>query len=295
MLVKRAWVLIALAVVFVGVLGACRRAQQETDLPLVEEQVGFSGEESFDRQVAAENLIRDCMKAQGFEYVPVDPAAQRAELVGTTGLTEEEFEKQYGYGITTLYEQRSQQAVTGPNEQIRNSLSEADRAAYDRALYGEDPTATLAVALDTGSFSRLGGCLREAADEVFGGAEFAENLMAKLDDLDERILEDSRMVDAVENWSECMRKAGYEVSDQDEVDRILEQKLEEIVGSPDNRKPDYDKEALADLQREEVAMVAADISCEKRHITEIEENVRAEYELDFREENADLLRRVPAV
>ena len=66
------------------------------------------------------------MKAQGFDYVPVDPNAAQAALVGAQGMSKEDFEKQYGYGITTLYEQRRKEAVAGANKAIRDSLSEAD-------------------------------------------------------------------------------------------------------------------------------------------------------------------------
>ena len=89
----------------------------------VEEQVGLDEDGIRVRQAGVENLVRDCMKAQGFDYVPVDPAAQEATLTGTAGMSKDDFEKQFGYGITTLYEQRRKQAVAGPNKSIRASLS----------------------------------------------------------------------------------------------------------------------------------------------------------------------------
>ena len=143
-------------------------AKQDESL---EEQIGLDDDGIRLKQTNAENLIRDCMKAQGFDYVPVDPAAQQAALTGTPGMSKDDFEKQYGYGITTLYEQRRQLAVAGPNKALRDSLGEADRKAYDQALYGDDPTATFVDALDTGDYSRLGGCIKTATEQVFGGAD----------------------------------------------------------------------------------------------------------------------------
>ena len=138
----------------------------------LEEQIGLDDERGIGlKQAAAENLIRDCMKTQGFDYVPQDPAAQEAALLGGQALSKEDFEKQYGYGITTLYEQRRKLAVAGPNKAYRDALSEADRKAYDKALHGDDPTATFFDALDSGDYSRLGGCLKTATDQVFGGAD----------------------------------------------------------------------------------------------------------------------------
>ncbi len=266
----------------------------------LEEQIGIDDDGIRLKQTAAENLIRDCMKTQGFDYVPQDPAAQEAALLGGRGLSKDDFEKQYGYGITTLYEQRRQQAVAGPNEAIRDSLSEADRKAYDKALHGDDPTATFVDAIDTGDYSRLGGCLKLATDRVFGGAEVLESLSAKLDELDEKMRSDSRMVKVVKDWSACMREKGFDgLAEQEDVDAVLKKKLEEIVGPPGDlagaggAEAGYDKAALAALQTEEVAMVKADIECEEEHVEEVEDKVTAEYEQAFREDNSSLLSKVP--
>lgn len=286
--------LIAIVVTTGVIAAACGGgASQDANLQGLDEQVGFDGSTVVVRQIRAENLIRDCMRSQGFDYVPVDPVAQQAALVGSQGLSKDDFEAQFGYGITTLYEQRLQQAAAGPNEVVRSALSEADRAAYDRTLYGDDPTATFAVALDTGEFNRLGGCVKQATEEVFGGADLLYGLTDKLDQLDEQILADPRMVKAVEQWSGCMRNAGYELQNPDEVDVVLQRKLEEIVGPLDNQKSDYDRAALAALQREEVAMVTADLTCEDKHISTVEDKVQTEYERRFREQNAAELSKVP--
>jgi hypothetical protein len=86
----------------------------------------------------------------------------------------------------------------------------------------------------------------------------------------------------------------------EQVDEVLQEKLRNVVGSPEEVRasgvggePAYDRAALAALQREEVAMVTADISCEKRHISPVEDKVAAEYEAAFREQNAALIARVP--
>jgi hypothetical protein len=282
--------------------GGCGGNEGSAQTVSVDEQLGLDEEGLLERQGQAENVIRDCMKAEGFDYVPVDPQAQRAALLGQSGMSTEDFEKQFGYGITTLFEKRLQQEGIGPNKEIRDRLSDAERAAYDRALYGEDPTATFAVALDNGDFTRLGGCTKKATDQIFGGTAVLQTLQTKLDEVDEKVFSDPRMVKAIANWTQCMREAGYpNLAEPDEVDARLEKKLDDIVGPPEERRatpagqePDYDQAALAALQREEVAMVAADIACEKKHLVEIEEKVEAQYNQEFREENADLIKRVPS-
>lgn len=266
----------------------------------VEEQLGFDRDGILQRQAKVENIIRGCMQEQGFDYIPVDPVARETALTGGT-FTEQEFEKQFGYGITTLYEQRRQQAAGGPNEKIRAALTSSDRTAYDRALLGEPGSDTYALALDNGDFSNLGGCTKKATEEAFGGPGLAHSIQAKLDDLDAKIVADSRMQAAIKKWSECMRIVGFDLSDPQEVDATLIEELKAIVGVSEQTtatdataEPGYDKAALTALQRKEVQLVNADIACERQHITDVEDTVRAEVEKQFREQNADLLDKAPA-
>ena len=121
----------------------------------VEDQLGFSQTGIVERQSRVEGVIRDCMKAQGFDYIPVDPVAQRAALTGKAHMSDDEFQKQFGYGISTLFGHGTEQS--DPNERIRASLSTADRAAYDRTLYGDNTGVTFAEAADIGNFHDLGG------------------------------------------------------------------------------------------------------------------------------------------
>jgi hypothetical protein len=267
------------------VVGCSSGGGANDDFTPVEEELGFERDGIALRQAKAENIIRDCMRAQGFpQYTPVP------EPPGST-LSDEEYEKQFGYGITTLYDKTD---AGEANQQARDALSPAEQAAYDRTLYGDDPTATFADAVDNGDFTRVGGCTKQATDQIFGGAEVVQSLQTKLDALDDRILADPRMVKAIAKWSECMQDAGYDdLFTPDEVDVVLHSKLEAIVGPPENPKPDYDRAALTALQGEELALVAADVKCEAKHIEGVEQKVREEFEATFREQNADLISKVP--
>ncbi len=295
---------LALAVAALLLLASCGSGGTPADDQAVDEQLGFDQAGLLERQAKVENAVRDCMKAQGFEYVPVDPVARQTSLVGAPGMSEQEFEKQFGYGITTLYERRRQQAAGGPNQAIRDRFSPAEQAAYDRALVGDNLDATFADAVDTGDFTRLGGCTRSATEQVFGGAEVLRTVQSKLDDLDARILADPRMVKAVGAWSGCMRAKGFDLANPDQVDVVLKRKLVAIVGpgaaassaaiaGAGAVQVPYDQAVLADLGREEVAIVGADLACEKQHITDVEEAVRTEYERAFREQNTGLISKVP--
>ena len=266
----------------------------------VEDQLGFDTAGIMARQSRVEADIRECMKAQGFDYVPIDPFAQRAAVTGVSRLSDEDFLDQFGYGISTLWGRGGSQS--DPNQRLRAGLSAADRRAYDRALWGENPGATFQAAVDSGDFTKLGGCTRKATEAVFGGAQVLTQLQGKLDQLDERILEDQRMVRANERWTACMAKAGYQYEDPDEIDADLTKRMERIVGPipgpfatgpASGHKPvPYDHAALAKLQHDEVAIARADYACERKEITPVESKVRPQYEAQFRQRNQALISQV---
>jgi hypothetical protein len=238
------------------------------------------------------------MKAQGFDYVPVDPLVQERALTGRA-MTEEEFIKQFGDGVSTLFDRGLGVAEADPNERIRKSLSEADGKAYDRALGGENPAVTFAEAVDSGDFSELGGCAKQASEAEFGGAAVVTALIGKLDELDEAIVQDQRMVRAAEKWSACMAKQGFEYGEPDDIEEDLAERFQAIVGSdvmPGATTPppglSYDRAALAELQREEVRTGAVDLRCESRELDPVERVVRPEYEAIFRRSNRRLIARV---
>lgn len=275
-------------------------AKTASSAGLVEDQLGFGQAALEERQSRIEAGISACMKTQGFEYTPIDPVAQRAAVTGSGRLSDEDFRKQFGYGITTLYGKGTPQ--NDPNERVRASLSGADRTSYERALWGDNTGATFSQAVDTGDFARLGGCTKQATEAVYGGTQMLATIQGKLEELDQRIVQDQRMVRAIEQWVGCMEAAGYRFSDPQDVDANLADRFHAIVGASVETSSTasapgatFDRAALEALQRDEVAMVAADVTCEKRHITPVENVVRAEYETAFRQDNQALISAVPPV
>jgi len=269
----------------------------------VEEQLGFSQASSPDTQAKVETDIAACMKAQGFEYTPVDPTARQAALTGKANLSDEDFTRQLGYGIATLYGRGTNQS--DPNATIRERLSPADQRAYEKALTGGRPEQTYFRAADTGDFSQLGGCTKQAADRLFGGAELRTTLQRKLDELDEAVQQDQRMVRAFEAWRRCMRdKAGQTFEDSEDVELEVQRRLAAIVGplpAGESAPGEYasrppvapdDAAALAELGRSEVEFATADAACEEKHIVPVEDAVQAQKEKAFRQDNAELLRKV---
>ena len=98
---RRTRLVLAVVAVTIATLppGACggggdKSSSQPKD---VEEQLGFDQSTLEARQAEAENRIQECMKAQGFDYVPVDPVAERVRLFGSGKVRDEQF----GYFVTT--------------------------------------------------------------------------------------------------------------------------------------------------------------------------------------------------
>jgi hypothetical protein len=292
--------LLASTAALVALVAGCGAEEKKPSEPVeFEETLGFSGAGIIERQSRVEGEIRDCMKAQGFEYVPVDPLEQERALTGKA-LTEEEFIKQFGDGVSTLFDRGLGRAHTNPNDRIRASLPAADRAAYDRALGGDNPGATFAEAVDSGDFSELGGCTKRASEAEFGGTAVVTTLIGKLDELDEGIVQDQRMVKAAEKWSACMAAEGYRYAEPDDIEEDLTERFQAIVGSevrpgataPPHPDFSYDRAALAELQREEVKIGAIDLACENREIDPVERVVRPQHEATFRKTNRRLIARV---
>ena len=262
----------------------------------VEDELGFTRAGIAGAQAKVENAIAACMKAEGFEYVPRDPVAVQAALTGKPNMSDEEFERTYGHGIATLYGKGS--AQSDPNARIRAQLGDADRRAYDRTLDGGRPEQTFAHAIDNGDFSQLAGCTKQATDAAFGGTRLLTTLQRKLDELDESIVNDQRVVQANARWTTCMREAtGEQFADSEAVEDDIRKRLETIVGEalPPGQVPEagsYDKAALAALARREVELSRDDLACEAKFVTAVEATVRKEKEARFRDENAELLRQV---
>jgi hypothetical protein len=294
---------VAIVVIVAVAIGACgEEASSEVEPPPVdiEDQLGFDQAGIIARQSRVEAAIRDCMRNEGFEYVPVDPLAQRAAVLGASRLSDEEFLEQFGYGISTLWGRGKPEA--DPNEQARRSLSPAERKVYDRVLWGDNTGATFTAAVDSGDFESLGGCTRKATEAVFGGAQVLTEIQGKLDALEERILQDQRMVRAIERWSQCVAEAGFQYEEPEAIDSDLFERMEAIVGPlpgqfatgpASGEKPvPYNQARLRALQQEEVAIANADNRCELEHITPVEETVGPQYSEEFRRQNTELISRL---
>jgi hypothetical protein len=244
------------------------------------------------KRLKVESLVATCMKKQGFEYVPLDPSVM---LVNNgrfviSGLGEDDFRKQYGYGLTTTYgTPLGTKAVANPNPnaKIRDALNPSDQKAYDKTLNGGSEDGSFASAIVQGDFGMLDGCNRSAAAEAFGGGDALNVVSSTLEEIDKRVSADPQMVQAEKKWRECLNAAGFKFSTSDQIDEHLKSGLKAIVGSnPENTT--FDRNALAALQQEELRTAEADWACEVKHKLPVEPRVIAAVEKAYFEANPGL-------
>lgn len=277
------------------------------------------------REQEAQELIRECMAAEGFDYIPFVPE-ESATFFGPFGdLSEEEFAEHYGFGFTTLYVEEpglaDPEGYNDPNDEIVQDLDEATREEYYRVLHGEEPDVDFETMTDEEIDAYFEdfvptGCYAEAQREVNGSQRFFEDFSDELQEMWEEMQTDPRVVAAQADWSACMAEAGHQFADQDAMYEYLQQRIDEIVtynepspeqvaeleqefgpAGPTEEQmaemdtlfgPQYDEAELKALNEEEISMAVADLDCRNALMDTFDE-VQKEFEARFVAEHRDAL------
>lgn len=242
------------------------------------EEFGLSATDLAKRIEDTEALIATCMSNEGFQYVALDSASVLSAMTTdqtAPGLSDEDYVKQYGLGITTQLDKPIVEFSAGPeNTTLLDSLPAGEQVAFRRKLWGDRPDWNLVRALEEEDFSATQGCTRSAAEQTFSADELSGSYVNPTDVL---IEQDPRMIAAIAEWSDCMREEGYEYDTPDQAERDLRDRLETITKGQDPQTlsgPSLD--ALTELQGEEVAMAGVFTDCEEEHIEEVQAQVEAE-------------------
>jgi hypothetical protein len=259
---------------------AAQKPPAKGKLPGIE-AMGLTEKQFAEHVEAVESRVADCMSKAGFDYVPVDVETVRLAMQAVRvepGYTRETYKKRWGYGVTTRFDNRVKEIGLGPNLQTLRSLSPADREAYERTLYGEEPDETFAFAFDEEDFSSTGGCTRKAVSQVFTKEQVRGDYVNPKDIL---IDEDPRIVAAEEAWLKCMKdlgwETGYDYADQDDIMAEFEKRFEKLVGDDDPRTLTGPRlQQLKEMQREEIAISLADLKCQIRHTDHVYRQVETE-------------------
>lgn len=243
-----------------------------------------------DYTIKVEEEIVLCMAAEGFEFrqsTPQRPEIQRLQ----NELSEREWTKQFGYGISTAFASLVQDQGGDPNAEIFFSMQPAEREAWTATLAGEDPSLQ---GIDNDRPLEEQGCIGQAiiatgGQEVFSGLDevgqtYEEGL--------EGIYDDPNMITAVADWTRCMSEGGYpDYSEVDSPEEDIGKRLNELTAgldaaidamSPEEGQalidgdnidledlPGLDVEALRKLQEEELKVAVADLDCFEAHVADV--------------------------
>ena len=97
---------------------------------------GSDNDADQEQQQRVQQLVVECMKEAGFEYLPYVPTFPEMQPM-IEG--DREWAATYGYGITTV-DAPTPDSSDDPNTAITERMSDSERAAYDKALYGSGMT-----------------------------------------------------------------------------------------------------------------------------------------------------------
>ncbi|MCU1484410.1 MAG: hypothetical protein JWN67_1156 [Actinomycetia bacterium] len=281
-----------------------------------EEALGIDQASMQAREAKVQEAVRTCMKAEGFDYIPLDASQSNMRVKFEGGDSDDSVKdrKTKGYGITTGFMMKPRSASSqndDPNQAIRDALSEADRLAYDTALMGPEAAKAreagaaggggVRIQRRAGSTAEAGGtgpsgCMDKAQTETPGGPEA---LGDDLQEMQDRAEADPRVVEINRNWAACMADAGYTDFEQPGDARdYVRGKLDALMGAEPQGDgvtkfviggDDIDQAKLADLRQEEITIAVADGKCaDKVGYAKVEKKIRAEYEQRFLDEHPDL-------
>ena len=189
-------------------------------------------EESRRKQLEVENLTAECMREEGWEYQPVDWAAQGLQQdQPTEEWGSDAFGEKYGYGVVYNYETYEEQNILNdgevpegqefvdPNQDYVTSLSEDEQQQYYESLYGdqssteatyvsnadgEDATADTEAAIVPFGAQ---GCQGIADEEVYATADPTRDnpdLQDRLSEYYENQQDDPKIEAATQEWLACV-------------------------------------------------------------------------------------------
>lgn len=307
------------------IMSACGGSTAPVDATQsLEDALGYSDPEGLQRvlrqrQSEVQDLVTTCMTEQGFTYIPYVPAEIDLSAQSTSGLSEEEYAATSGYGIATTVDELFQSDLfnpdADPNTAITEAMSVEERAEYNLVLFGSETAADDAVSGVRLGGGAIGGCAGDAQKAIYGeGGPFQlfGDFGEAIEELQDRIDADPRIIDINVQWSECMAEQGWSYASPQGAERAAEQRIQEFffsallaaggglgalgedgAGGPGSllAQIEYDPEGLAELESIERQIATADYSCRRPHL-EILDVVTAEYELEFIAENGDLIQRL---
>lgn len=236
------------------------------------------------QQVDVENLVAECMAAEGFEYVPQDYSSMVS--VGADDFADqntEEWVAKNGYGMTMGMEPEEEvdpdaeptDEWKDPNGDYVATLSEGEATAYYEALYGVQNTEMTEEDMEEYVYNwEDGGCQGSAQHEISGAMEDIysdpqfEDINEAMSELYTAAQADPRVTEAAAEWASCMADAGYTdfATPEDAFSSINEAQNEMYnwEGDTGEEYTEPSAEQIAELRKLEIATAVADFACKQK-------------------------------
>jgi hypothetical protein len=252
------------------------------------------------KELESQQVMVECMKAEGWEYKPVDWSAGSTYDEEWTEQMEDPvaYGEKYGYGVVRSHDMQEEMSggemPEDPNMEYVNSLTMDEQEAYYESLYGPS---TFSESSEMGVDDTMPaydpstmGCSGQAQAEVYGDTMFSNpDLMTRVDEMMQQAAEDPAVKEAEQKWADCMaeKDPSYTWSTPDEIYNYLWDKLnvaqgygsmsesgdgsftsETVVGDEmvdemgTFEMPEVDEAAIEDLRKEELTIWTDDFACQ---------------------------------
>ena len=193
------------------------------------------------KELEVQQVMVECMKAEGWEYKPVDYSAgsgfndEYADMMADPVA----YGEKYGYGVVRGFDMQEEmndsatQMPEDPNSEYVNSLSMDEQNAYYEALYGAMSEEPMIDEVDESGEPVMPtmestGCNSKANEEVYGDQVLNDpDISDRLNQMFEDSQNDPALKAANATWAECMAEIdpSYEWASPDDISMYLYDKL----------------------------------------------------------------------
>jgi hypothetical protein len=234
-----------------------------------------------------EDLTVACMREQGFEYRPyLYEDALGSKFDQAYDLPPGEFAAQYGYGITTIDFEASQQRKD-PNTPILAGLSAGAKKAYHKALSGPAWAVgggVVEVPMEGSTPDEDPGCRAKAlkAESPQNYTNRFSSLIKDMSALFRRVDTDPRVTAAARRWSDCLADGGRTgLVKPADASAAVSDRLDRLRGAGTTTPTKVDPAKLAELRRFEIDTAKLDLRCRNAGYDEVYRAAQTRLETEF--------------
>ncbi|MEV7046031.1 hypothetical protein [Amycolatopsis sp. NPDC051061] len=247
--------------------------------PVPTAPVGSSAEgKAIADSARVENLVADCMKAHGFNYVPspqqpangeASPVHRNPALVPYGQL--KELRQKYGFGYFSAFifpndpnVARRDMGPASPNEAIKKDLDPAQRKVYEVTLNGTPVPGQ--------GKSTTGGCYQDSYTKVHGSVPAGnpaeeQAKSATAEQVVEAFRSDKQAIQAAQGYASCLKNGGYTVTSTapGDVENTVQLAASGLFQTARANGANIDAAAAKQGLADEIKMALDDLECGKAY------------------------------